>query len=111
MAKYWYRVELMTMLTTGESYSYIGSSAFSEPELVEKLGQNAFVQLNDLTYFDEEGVPRRWSEWDHHTVSRIHLNPRYVVSILPLVEDPRAKPGDGSKLLEYPGIRPPQGEG
>jgi hypothetical protein len=108
MARHWYRVELMT---AGDSYSYIGSSPMSESEMVERLSRNAFVELEDLTYFDEEGKPRRWSEWDPHCVSRIHLNPRYVLSILPLVEDPRAKSSDGSKVLEYPGLRPPQGEG
>lgn len=108
MARHWYRVEMMT---AGESYSYIGSSGLSEPVLVEKLGRNAFVELDDLTYFDEEGKPRRWSEWDHHCVSRIHLNPRYILSILPLVDDPRSKPGNGSKVLKYPDNRPPQADG
>jgi hypothetical protein len=105
MAKHWYRVEMMTV---GETYSYIGSSPMTEPELTERLSRNAFVELDDLTYFDEEGKPRRWSEWDRHCTPRIHLNPRYVLSVLPLVDDPRKKPGDGSKVLKYPDNRPPR---
>ena len=107
MKKHWYRVEMMT---AGETYSYIGSSRLPESEVVKLLGQGHFVELDDLTYFDEEVKPRRWTEWDRHCVSRIHLNPRYVLSVLPLVDDPRQKPGDGSKVLKYPDTRPPQSE-
>jgi hypothetical protein len=99
MQKNWFRIEVFT---PQETYWYVGSSPLDEGALLKALNSSAFIQLNDLTYFDEEGRPRRWTEWDPHCQPTIHINPRYVLSILPLVGDPHKKPGDSSKVLHYP---------
>jgi len=108
MSVHWYRVEIQAGM---ETYCYFGQTALTEQEMVEALNRDEFVQLNDITYFDDGGEPRRWTDWDPHFQPRILLNPKFVVSILPLVDDPK-KPsdgGEGSKLLQYPNSRPPSG--
>ena len=95
----WYRIEIMT---GNETYCYFGKSKLVEKELVESLGKGEFVTLDDLTYFDEEGNARRWTEWDPHYRARIHLNAQHVVSVMPMPEDPKQGQTEGSKLLHYP---------
>ena len=56
--------------------------------------------------FSEDGEARAWTEWDPQYLPRIHLNPKHIVSVMRLVDDPRKRQGDGSKVLTYPGRRP-----
>ena len=107
MSVNWYRVEIMSGQDT---YCYFGSSKLSEKELVEALSRQEFIQLGNLTYFDEQGEPKRWSEWDPHYHSRVHLNPKFVVSLIPMVDDPRQAEGTGNKVLKYPATRFPDEE-
>ncbi len=103
MATFWYRVEI---LAGAETHCYFGTTQLGEAELLAQLGQGRYVVLEDLTYYDEEGAARPWTEWDPNYIPRIHLNPRYVVSIIPLANDPRKRTGtEGAEpvLLRYPG--------
>jgi hypothetical protein len=103
MALHWYRAEVSAGT---ETHCYFGSSRMTEEELVRTIQQEEFVLLDDLTYFDEEGEARAWTEWDPQYLPRIHLNPKHIVSIMRLADDPRKRPSDGSKLLTYPGSKP-----
>ena len=99
MAKNWYRVEVSA---GGETHCYFGTSERTESELVEALQSKSFLLLDDLTYFDEEGTARTWTEWDPHYLPRIYLNPHNVITVMCLVDDPRKVGGDNN-LLTYPG--------
>jgi len=99
MSVHWYRIEI---ITGQDTYCYFGSSVVREKELVEALGRGEFVLLGDLTYFDDDGNARRWTEWDPHYQSRIHLNPQHVVSVMPMQDDPKKSSKGGSNLLQYP---------
>ena len=100
MAKHWYRVEVAA---GGETHCYFGTSPRVESELVKAIEAREFVLLDNLTYFDEDGQARTWTEWDPHYLPRIYLNPRHVVSVMCLVDDPRKRDVDGNKVLKYPG--------
>jgi hypothetical protein len=101
MAGHWYRIEVVA---GGETHCYFGSSAFAERDLVQRIQTGEFVLLDQLTYYDEDGDARPWTEWDPAYLPRIHLNPRFVVSILPLSGDPRNRDREGSVVLNYPGV-------
>jgi len=103
MALNWYRAEV---IAGTETHCYFGSSSMSEEALVRTIQAGEFILLNDLTYFDEDGEARAWTEWDPQYLPRIHLNPKHIVSVMRLVDDPRKRQGDGSKVLAYPGGRP-----
>lgn len=90
------------MLSGQDTYCYFGSSRMSEKEVIEAIGRKEFIQISNLTYFDEEGNPKRWAEWDPQYHSRAHLNPEFIISIIPMVEDPRQGEGTGNKVLKYP---------
>jgi hypothetical protein len=104
MKTFWYRIEI---IAGSESYCYFGCSSMTESEMGDALSQGRFVTLDELTYYDDEGTAHRWSEWDPNCVARISLNPKFVVSMIPLVDHPRKRQGDGevSTLLKYPGNR------
>ena len=102
MAENWYRVEI---IAGPETYCYFGRTAMEELELMEALSAGKFVKLEELTYYDDQGEAHSWSEWDPNCIARIHLNPKFVVSIIPLSDHPRKRKTDGepSALLKYPG--------
>ena len=97
----WYRVEL---LNGDETYCFFGSSLLTEEEFVGKLSRQEYVMLENLVYFDEEQEPKSWAEWDPMLQPRVHLNPRFVVSLLPLTGDPRHQPGSDNKILSLPNL-------
>ena len=104
MKTYWYRIEVVV---SPETYCYFGCSALKESEILEALSTGRFVTLDELTYYDDAGNDHSWSEWDTNCVARIHLNPKFVVSLIPLVDHPRRRhsEGEASNLLKYPGSR------
>jgi hypothetical protein len=94
----WYRVEM----TSGpETFCVFGSSVVPEKDMVEALNGGGLVLLEDLVYYDEEGKARSWSEWDPHCQPRVYLNSKYMVSLMPMVGDPRTMSG-GLKILSMP---------
>jgi hypothetical protein len=103
----WYRIE---MLSGQDTYCYFGSSKLSEKEMTEAIGQQKFIQLSNLTYFDEEGDPKRWSEWEPHYHSRVHLNPKFIISVIPMMDDPHQSESTGNKVLKYPASQAPDEE-
>ncbi|MEM7391513.1 MAG: hypothetical protein AAF492_04120 [Verrucomicrobiota bacterium] len=98
---FWYRVELMN---GDETYCFFGSSTLTEDQFVKKLSSLEYVMLENLVYFNEDQEPRSWAEWDPMLQPRVHLNPKYVVSLLPLNGDPRKQPGTENKILSLPGL-------
>lgn len=96
--RHWYRAE---MNVGAETFCVFGSSAFTESDLVQRLASGEMVLLEDLVYYDEEGRARSWSEWDPHCQPRVYLNARYLVSLMPMVGDPRTMAG-GLKILNMP---------
>ena len=107
MKKHWYRVEV---LAGSETHCYFGSSALTEGQVLSALKEGTFVELDDLTFYDEEGEPRPWTGWDPNAYPRIHLNAKYVLTMIPLKEDPRKPGGTTNKVLTYPGNRPEERE-
>lgn len=101
----WYRAE---MTSGAENFYLWGASELGEQELLTKLATGEFVTLEDLIYFDEEGAPRSWNEWDPQCQPRVFLNSKFLVSLMPLVGDPR-KAGTqdgGPKVLAMPRLLP-----
>ena len=99
MKQYWYRVEIEA---GSEAHCYFGSSDLTEQEFLEKIQSGSFIQLDNHIYYDEAGVPRSWTSWDPNAHSRIYFHPKYVMTVVPLKEDPRRRDGE-STVLAYPG--------
>ena len=95
----WYRVEVQI---GAESYFFTGSSQFDEPELLRKLSSGDFFVLEDLVYIDEDGTVRPWTEWDPECHPRICLNGKFVLSVMPLVGDPRRRMTSEDNILRMP---------
>lgn len=97
----WFRVEMQSGI---DPYFFFGSTSMDESAVIEQLQNGKYVTLEDLVYFDENDTIHGWSEWDPCCKARVHLNPRHLVSIMPMHGDPRKKRGgDGSNLLRLPG--------
>ena len=99
MGKNWFRIEVSA---GGETHCYFGTSSQVETDFVKAIEANEYVLLEELTYFDEDGKARGWTEWDPHYLPKIYLNPSHVVSVMCLVDDPRKRDRDGNKVLKYP---------
>ena len=99
MKKHWYRVEIEA---GSEAHCYFGSSALTEKEMLAEIQAGSFVQLDDHIYYDEVGTPKAWTSWDPNSHSRIYFQPKYVMTVVPLKEDPRLTNGK-STVLAYPG--------
>ncbi len=84
-----------------ETFCVFGSSNLSESEAAAALGRREMVLLEDLVYYDEEGRARSWSEWDPHCQPRVYINPKYLVTLMPMVGDPRTMSA-GLKILNMP---------
>jgi hypothetical protein len=100
--RHWYRVEV---LAGSDTHCYFGSSKLTEAQVLEALKEGTFIELDDLTYYDEDGEPRPWTEWDPNAYPRIHLNAKYVLTMIPLQEDPRKKSDGTNNVLTYPGTK------
>ena len=66
------------------------------------LQENKWTLIEDLIYFDENDRAQGWSEWDPNYLARIHLNPQYVVSVMPMLEDPRKETVGANDILTLP---------
>lgn len=84
-----------------ETFCVFGSSHLSESEAAASLGRGDMILLEDLVYYDEEGRARSWSEWDPHCQPRVYINPKYLVTLMPMVGDPRTMSA-GLKILNMP---------
>jgi len=94
----WYRAE---MNSGPETFCVFGSSPLPELEITAILGRGEMILLEDLVYYDEEGRARSWSEWDPHCQPRVYINPKYLVTLMPMVGDPRTMSA-GLKILNMP---------
>lgn len=103
MAKYWYQAEMMN--GGGDPLWYLGSSNLDLPEITGEISAGRFVCLDDLVYFNDQDKAISWSEWDPLYTSQVSLNPRYIVSIMPLADDPRKKSREEGVLLRLPSSR------
>jgi hypothetical protein len=83
---HWYRLEIQTGDTT---YQCIGSSAFEEQEFAKQLSGTEFIVLDDVAYIDTTGKIRDWQEWDPKALSRLYVNPQYVILFNPMKDDPK----------------------
>lgn len=96
--RYWYRAEM----TSGPETFYIfGATTRPEQELLEALSRGEMILLEDLVYYDEEGHAKSWSEWDPHCQPRVYLNAKFLITLMPMVGDPRKMEG-GLKILNMP---------
>ncbi len=96
--RHWYRAEM----TAGpETFCVFGSTRMSEKELISALNQGELVLLEDLVFYDEEGLAKSWTEWDPHCQPRVYLNAKFMVTLMPMVRDPRQM-GEGLKILNMP---------
>lgn len=94
----WYRVEM----TAGpETFCVFGSTHLSEQDILGALNRGEMILLEDLVYYNEEGNAKSWSEWDPHCQPRVYLNAKFMISIMPMVGDPRQMSG-GMKILSMP---------
>jgi hypothetical protein len=98
MQRTWYRVE---MNAGPETFCVFGSSVLAEKEMCNQMNAGNIVLLEDLVYYDEEGIAKSWSDWDPHCQPRIYLNPKFLVSIMPMIGDPRTMEA-GTKILNMP---------
>ena len=103
MQRHWYRVEMTSGI---ENFYMWGSSSLDEDALMAKMNDGAFVMLDDLIYFDEEGNAKGWSEGDPQCKPRVHLNSRFLISLMPLIGDPRkmAASDANPKVLSLPRV-------
>jgi hypothetical protein len=100
--RYWYRIE---MLSGDHTYCFFGSCLQDESALMTALAQGEWVLAEDLVYFDEQDRAQGWSEWDPNYFARIHLNPSYVISVMPMLDDPRKKMEGINEMLTLPRIQ------
>lgn len=100
MKEYWYRVEV---LNGDETYCFFGSSKYKESEFVRRLTEREYLLLEHLVFYNEDQEAKSWSEWEPNSYSRVYLNPQYIVSLMPLVGDPRKREGAENKILNLPG--------
>ena len=86
MEKHWYVIRT-TEVVERESRQYIGTSPLNEAEMVQALGGNAPIGLEDLTYVSLGGELKKYSEeWEPHP-NRVLLSPRHIISVVPLKEN------------------------
>ena len=83
---FWYRIKILEGENT---YTYVGSSTLNEEEFIAKLKKDDFIILSNLVYYDQMGKIKSLSEWDPTMKSKVYLNPKYIVSVIPLTGDPR----------------------
>lgn len=84
--KYWYVIRV-----TGEKggYPYYGSSKLTEEEIKQQLSSNKPIVLNDLFFLEKEKDIKTWEEWIPIFENRIYINPQFIISIMPLKDDPK----------------------
>ncbi len=89
-------------MTAGpETFCVFGCSLLDEGQIAEQLNEGKLIMLEDLLYYDEEGKAKPWSEWDPHCEPRIYLNSKFLITLMPMVGDPRHM-GGGQKILNMP---------
>ena len=84
--QYWYRI---TIDQAGHEYGYYGTSELSEKELVEKLKTEDYILLDNLVYYDSQQRIKNWSDWFPNIYSRVYINPKQIISIQVLKENPK----------------------
>ena len=99
MSRHWYRVE---MVSGSETYCFFGSALEDPGTLLQKIQGHEFVLLEDLIFYDEDDEIKSWSEWDPTYLSKVFLNPQYIINVMPMAGDPRHEEGAGSKVLQMP---------
>ncbi len=86
MKNHWY-VITTTELNEKSNKQYIGISTLDEAEMVQALGKSTPIALEGLIYVSIGGETKNYSDdWEPHP-NRIFINPRHIISVLPLKED------------------------
>ncbi|HEX3358514.1 MAG TPA: hypothetical protein VHS31_16185 [Tepidisphaeraceae bacterium] len=86
MEKYWYRIDF---IDGKDSRMLIGTSEYEPAELVKQLRGDEYLLLSDLSYRDNQNRFISWSTWDPRLESVAYINPKYIISVMPFVGDPR----------------------
>ena len=90
------------MLSGQDTYCFFGSCTEDEATLAQNLSTGTWTLLEDLVYFDGQDRAQGWADWNPNYLARIHLNPAYVISVMPLHADPREKTLGTIELLPLP---------
>jgi len=102
MNVFWYRVETLC----GEEPNFYFGSHEEDPDALLKILTNGNpFRLRDTFYYDENNGPRSWRDWDPNYDGSVIINPRHVVSIMPMLNDPRKRGSGGSgnrPVLDFP---------
>ena len=84
-SRYWYSISYREAGYRAAAY---GTSLLSESELIAELEAGKYLFLDNLIYW-EYGKAKSMKEWSKTDYDRIYINPTMVVSVTPLVDDPR----------------------
>ena len=86
--QYWYQVTISYPTSEGK-YTFAGISSLGEDALLSVLTKGEFIKLDECLYRDKSGNYKSWSEWDPMAVPRFYINSKYILTVQPLVGDPR----------------------
>ena len=84
----WYRIIIDQ---AGKEYGYYGTSELPEKEFVKKLKTEDYIFLDNLVYYDNQGRVKNWSDWYPDILPRVYVNPKRIISVQVLKEDPKKK--------------------
>ena len=103
MSVYWYRVEI---LSGDEPNFYFGSHEGDPDALLKTLTSGHPFRLRDTFYYDENNAARSWRDWDPNYDGSIIINAQHVISIMPMLNDPRKRGNEGGSgnrpVLDFP---------
>lgn len=92
---HWYQV---TISQQGYNYQMTCTSTLAEADFIATLSKgDGFIVLDNLLYRDNTGKYKSWSEWDPTMQPRIYVRASAIVTLQPLVGDPRKSSDSGNK--------------
>lgn len=90
--RYWYQV-YMEYGSSGTSYA--GYSVLTEREFIKLLQGTEPILLSGLVGMDTMGRFKSLSEDAAFLTDTVYINPKYIVSVMPLKGDPRVQSSKG----------------
>jgi len=71
-----------------EGYTYMGSAEETLESLVQKIGHNEMIRLDNLIY-EEHGEIFKWEEWDNKLIPTVFITSKNISAIMQYKGDPK----------------------
>jgi hypothetical protein len=82
----WFRIGVRDGSSHG--YAYLGTSINTLKELVKKVENGDYIRLDSLRYIDDDGLVKKWVQWDPNLIPSAYINPANIIAISQLKSDP-----------------------